>query len=125
MFDSLVEAKAVEKEIIAIRRQIHAHPELSYHEFETAKLVAKKLRSLHILVRTAVGGTTGVVGLLKGGHEGKVVALRADMDALPITEQVDVPFKSKREGVMHACGHDTHVAMLLGAAMLLSNHREE
>ena len=99
-------------------------PELSYHEFETAQLVARKLRSLGISVRTKVGGT-GVVGLLKGSHKGNVVALRADMDALPVTENVNVPFKSKREGVMHACGHDTHIAMLLGAAMLLSKHRDE
>jgi len=99
-------------------------PELSYQEFETAKLVAGKLRTLGISVRTKVGGT-GVVGLLKGAKRGKVVALRADMDALPVTENVDVPFKSRRDGVMHACGHDTHVAMLLGAAMLLSKHRDD
>jgi carboxypeptidase Ss1 len=123
MFD-LAEAKSIEQEIIGIRRQIHARPELSYQEFETARLAAAKLRSLRIPVRTGVGGT-GVVGLLRGARKGKVVALRADMDALPITENVDVPFKSKREGAMHACGHDTHVAMLLGAARLLSNHRDE
>jgi len=99
-------------------------PELSYQEFETAKLVAGKLGTLGISVRTKVGGT-GVVGLLKGAKRGKVVALRADMDALPVAEKVDVPFKSRRDGVMHACGHDTHVAMLLGAAMLLSKHRDE
>jgi len=99
-------------------------PELSYQEFETAKLVAGKLRTLGISVRTKVGGT-GVVGLLKGAKRGKVVALRADMDALPVTENVDIPFKSRRDGVMHACGHDTHVAMLLGAAMLLSKHRDD
>ena len=113
-----------EGEIIRIRRGIHARPELSYEEFETARLVAQKLRSMHIPVRTRVGGT-GVVGLLKGARSGNVVALRADMDALPVTENVHVPFKSTRPGVMHACGHDTHVAMLLGAAMLLSKHRDE
>ena len=123
MFD-LSEAKALEQEVIQIRRTIHMQPELSYQEFETAKLVAGKLRTLGISVRTKVGGT-GVVGLLKGAKRGKVVALRADMDALPVTENVDVPFKSRRDGVMHACGHDTHVAMLLGAAMLLSKHRDD
>jgi len=123
MFD-LSEAKALEQEVIQIRRTIHMQPELSYQEFETAKLVAGKLRTLGISVRTKVGGT-GVVGLLKGAKRGKVVALRADMDALPVTENVDIPFKSRRDGVMHACGHDTHVAMLLGAAMLLSKHRDD
>ena len=118
------EAKAIEAEIIQVRRTIHMHPELSYQEFETAKLVAGKLHTLGIPVRTKVGGT-GVVGLLKGAKKGNVVALRADMDALPVTENVDVPFKSKRQGVMHACGHDTHVAMLLGSAMLLSKHRDD
>jgi carboxypeptidase Ss1 len=120
----LSEARALEQEIIQVRRTIHMQPELSYQEFETAKLVERKLRSLGISVRAKVGGT-GVVGLLKGSQKGNVVALRADMDALPVTENVNVPFKSKREGVMHACGHDTHVAMLLGAAMLLSKHRDE
>jgi len=116
--------KQYEDEIIRIRRQIHANPELTYKEFETANLVAMKLRSLGIKVKTGVGGT-GVVGLLKGAKDGNVVALRADMDALPVTENVAVPFKSKKEGVMHACGHDTHVAMLLGAAMLLTKHASE
>jgi carboxypeptidase Ss1 len=120
----LAEAKTIEKDIIAIRRQIHAHPELSFREVETARLVAAKLRSLNIQVKTGVGGN-GVVGLLEGSSDGKVVALRADMDALPITEATDVPFKSQRPGVMHACGRDTHVAMLLGAAMLLSKHRDD
>ncbi len=124
MASLLSEVKDYENEIIKIRRQIHANPELTYKEFETANLVAEKLRSLGISVKTGVGGT-GVVGLLKGAKEGKVVALRADMDALPVTEDVDVPFKSKNDGVMHACGHDTHVAMLLGAAMLLTKHTNE
>jgi carboxypeptidase Ss1 len=121
---NLGDVKKYETEIIRIRRRIHAHPELSYEEFETARFVAQKLKSLHIDVRTGVGGT-GVVGLLKGGRSGNVVALRADMDALPVTENVNLPFKSERPGVMHACGHDTHIAMLLGAAMLLSEHRNE
>lgn len=124
MSGMLTEVKALEKNIIEIRRHIHAHPELSYQEFETSSFVAEKLETLGIQVKRGVGGT-GVVGLLKGASAGHVVALRADMDALPVTENVDLPFKSQRPGVMHACGHDTHVAMLLGAAMLLSKHRDE
>jgi carboxypeptidase Ss1 len=120
----LNEIKQYEGEIIRIRREIHSKPELSYQEFQTSKLVAHKLQSLGIQVKTNVGGT-GVVGLLKGSKKGKTVALRADMDALPVLESVELPFKSKNVGVMHACGHDTHVAMLLGAAMLLSNHRDD
>ena len=119
---SLAQVKEFEPEVIRIRRRVHAYPELSYKEFETAQLVERKLRSLRMTVRTRVGGT-GVVGLLKGANSGNVVALRADMDALPVTENVDVPFKSRKPGVMHACGHDTHLAMLLGAAMLLSKYR--
>jgi carboxypeptidase Ss1 len=118
------DVKEFESEIVKIRRRIHAYPELSYEEYETSALVARKLRTLGISVRTKVGGT-GVVGLLKGAHAGNVVALRADMDALPVTENLVVPFKSTRPGVMHACGHDTHVSMLLGAAMLLSKRRND
>jgi carboxypeptidase Ss1 len=122
--DLLSDVKDYEEEIIKIRRELHSHPELSYQEVQTAKLVASKLRSLGIEVKEHVGGT-GVVGLLKGAKKGRTVALRADMDALPVIENVDVPFKSKNSGIMHACGHDTHVAMLLGAAMLLSKHRND
>lgn len=120
----LIDTKEYEDEIIKIRRTIHSNPELSYQEVQTAKLVASKLRSLGIQVKENVGGT-GVVGFLKSGRKGKTVALRADMDALPVLENVDVPFRSKNSGVMHACGHDTHVSMLLGAAMLLTKHRDE
>jgi carboxypeptidase Ss1 len=120
----LQEAKQIEPDIIAIRRKIHSEPELSFKEFKTAKLVAIELRKLGIQVKTHVGGN-GVLGILVGARPGKVVALRADMDALPVTEDVDVPFKSKNVGVMHACGHDTHVAMLLGAAKLLARHKNE
>lgn len=118
------EVKKIEPEIIELRRLIHSNPELSYKEFQTAKIVAEKLESLGIEVKTGVGGT-GVLGILKGNEKGNVVALRADMDALPVEEQADVPFKSKNKGVMHACGHDTHVAMLLGAAKLLAKFRNE
>ena len=119
MSSLLSEARKIEPEIIRIRRKIHSEPELSFKELKTSSLVAGKLRELGIQVRIHAGGN-GVLGILRGEKDGKVVALRADMDALPVTEDVDVPFKSKTNGVMHACGHDTHVAMLLGAAMLLS-----
>jgi carboxypeptidase Ss1 len=113
-----------EAEIVKIRREIHENPELSYREVETSALVTRKLRDLGIQVKTNVG-KTGVIGLLEGDTPGNVVGLRADMDALPINEEVDLPFKSKNSQVMHACGHDSHVAMLLGAAMLLSRHKEQ
>lgn len=122
--DFLKEAHMIEPEIIKTRRAIHQQPELAYDENETAKLVAEKLEALQIKFKTGVGGT-GVLGILTGPKKGKVVALRADMDALPLEEMADVDFKSKVKGVMHACGHDTHVAMLLGAAELLSKHRDE
>ncbi|MGP8125533.1 MAG: carboxypeptidase CpsA [Nitrososphaerales archaeon] len=122
--DFPAEAASIEGEIIRTRRAIHQKPELSYHEEETAKLVAERLESFGIKVKRDVGGT-GVLGTLEGGKKGKVVALRADMDALPVEEMSDVEFKSKVKGVMHACGHDTHVAMLLGAAKLLASHRNE
>jgi carboxypeptidase Ss1 len=122
--DFLAEAKRIEPEIIKTRRTVHLHPELAYHEEVTAKLVADRLESLGIQVKRKVGGT-GVLGTLKGSRKGRVVALRADMDGLPVLEMADVEFRSKVDGVMHACGHDTHVAMLLGAARILSEHRNE
>jgi amidohydrolase len=117
---------------VAWRRDIHQHPELSNRETRTAKLVADHLRSLGLEVRTGVAHT-GVVGVLRGGKPGPVVALRADMDALPVTELVDLPFKStvttefngQTVGVMHACGHDNHVAMLMGAAEVLAGLRAQ
>jgi carboxypeptidase Ss1 len=119
------EAKTLEPEIIATRRDLHENPELSYMEVRTAKVVAGHLKCLGIEVETEIGGTHGVLGVLKGAKEGKVVGLRADMDALPVTEDVELSFKSKNFGVMHSCGHDTHVAMLLGAAELLAKHRAD
>ena len=116
------QVRRYEHEIIKIRREIHSNPELAYEEKETSTLIVHKLRELGIKTTRVAG--TGVLGVLRGHGDGKVVALRADMDALPIDEHVDVPFKSRKKGVMHACGHDTHVAMLLGAAMLLTNNIE-
>ena len=125
-------AKAVEPKTIELRRDFHAHPELSNRETRTAEQIAKRLRALGIEVKTGVG-LTGVVGLLRGAQPGRTVGLRADMDALPVTEQTDVPFKSKATaqfrgetvGVMHACGHDGHVSILLGVAEALAGMREQ
>ncbi len=124
-------ASEVESKVIEWRRDIHQNPELGNREFRTAAKVADHLRSLGIEVQTEVGHT-GVVGLLRGGRPGPVVALRADMDALPVTEQVDLPFASRARttyngqevGVMHACGHDNHVAILMGAAEVLTEVRD-
>ena len=122
-----VAADKIEPEIIAWRRDIHEHPELGNNEIRTAGIIANHLKSLGIEVTTGVA-KTGVVGILKGGKPGPVVALRADMDALPVTERTPVPFASKvktmykgqETGVMHACGHDSHVAILMGVAEILS-----
>jgi amidohydrolase len=121
-------AAALEQELISWRRHLHEHPELSNREVETAKFVAEKLRSFGLEPQTGVA-KTGVVALLKGARPGPVVALRADMDGLPVSEEVDLPFASKAKGeyegkpvgVMHACGHDTHMAVLLAAAKILSD----
>ncbi|MEX6723705.1 amidohydrolase [Parapedomonas caeni] len=135
--DSLAaRVQAVEPQVIAWRRDLHAHPELANREVRTAKLVADQLKAMGIEVRTKVA-YTGVVGVLKGTGTGpgadKVVALRADMDALPVAEKTGLPFASKATGeyqgrtvpVMHACGHDAHVAMLLGAARVLAAMRDQ
>ncbi|AGK98915.1 M20 metallopeptidase family protein [Clostridium pasteurianum] len=115
-------AYEIESDIIDIRRTIHKNPELAIQEFKTAKLVAKKLKELGIEVTEKVG-KTGVIGLLRGEAEGKTVALRADMDALPIQEKNNHEFKSVNKNIMHACGHDVHTAALLGAADILSKIR--
>lgn len=125
-------ADKIEPSCIAIRRDIHEHPELGNREFRTSKLIADKLRSLGIEVKEGVA-KTGVVGLLKGAKPGPVIALRADIDGLPVTERTPVPFASKVKtqyngqevGVMHACGHDTHIAMLLSAAEILAGMKNE
>ncbi len=119
-------AKAVEPEVIANRRHLHEHPELSNREVETGKFIAQKLKALGWEVQTGVAHT-GVIAVLRGDKPGPVVALRSDMDALPVAEEVDLPFASKVKstydgkdvGVMHACGHDAHMGILLGAAKVL------
>ncbi|WP_424273441.1 amidohydrolase [Eudoraea sp.] len=124
--------KLVEDKVIEWRREIHQNPELSNREFKTAEKIAAHLNSLGIAVQTGVAHT-GVVGVLKGNKPGKVVALRADIDALPVTERNDLEFKStvtseflgEKVGVMHACGHDTHTAILMGVAEVLSKNRDK
>jgi amidohydrolase len=125
-------AKALQPKVVAWRRDIHEHPELGNRELRTSKLVADHLRALGFEVRTGVA-KTGVVGVLRGGKPGGVVALRADMDALPVAEQTNLPFASKvtaeyngqQVPVMHACGHDAHVAILMGAAELLASMKDQ
>lgn len=113
-----------EEEIITIRRQIHQNPELAFKELETSELVAKELSKLGFEIEKGIAGT-GVLGILEGKEKGKVLLLRADMDALPINEEVDIDFKSKVENVMHACGHDVHTANLIGVAKILNDLRDE
>ncbi len=116
-------ALEIAPKIIELRRQIHRHPELAIEEFATAELVANTLRELRIEVQENVG-KTGVVGLIQGEHPGATVALRADMDALPVQEENVLEFRSLYPGVMHACGHDAHTAALLGAAQILVKERQ-
>src|SRR3954453_6445118 len=114
----LQKAQALADELVRIRRDVHQHPELAFKEVRTAALVADTLREIGgIDIRTGVG-KTGVVGEL-GAGDGPTIAIRADMDALPILEAVDAPYRSQTAGNMHACGHDAHTAMLLGVAHLL------
>lgn len=125
-------ADKVMPKVIQWRRHIHQYPELSNREFKTAKYVEDHLRNLGLEVKTSVA-KTGVVGILKGSQPGPVIGLRADMDGLPVTERVNIPYASKEKaeyngqtvGVMHACGHDTHVAMLMGAAEVLAGMRDK
>jgi amidohydrolase len=117
-------AKKYAPEFIDIRHHLHAHPELSYQEFKTSAFVQEQLKKMGIPYRVMAG--TGVVGLLEGKNPGsRVVALRADMDALPIQEANDIPYRSTNEGVMHACGHDVHTTVLLGASRVLQELRNE
>jgi amidohydrolase len=117
-------AKKYAPETIEIRRHLHAYPELSYKEFQTSAFVQDKLKEMGIPFE--IKATTGVVGILKGMNpDSRIVALRADMDALPIREENDVPYKSKNEGIMHACGHDAHTSILLGASKILNELKAE
>jgi hippurate hydrolase len=117
-------AKKYAPETIEIRRHIHAHPELSYKEFQTSAFVQEKLKGLDIPFE--IKATTGVVGIIRGKNPDKrVIALRADMDALPIKEENLVPYKSQNEGIMHACGHDAHTSILLGASKILQELKSE
>jgi amidohydrolase len=130
--DVQVSIEAIHGQLIEWRRDLHQHPELGNREFRTSKIVADHLKSLGIEIQTEVAHT-GVVGLLKGGLPGPVIALRADMDALPVTERNDLPFRSEvvteyngqQVGVMHACGHDTHFAILLATASVLAKHKDK
>jgi len=119
----LEEAKRIESDVISWRRDFHMHPELGYQERRTSEIVARNLEAWGYAVIRGVA-ETGVVGVLAGGSGGRVVALRADMDALPVDEENEVPYRSRIKGVMHACGHDAHTAMLLGAARILSKLRD-
>ncbi|MBN8879414.1 MAG: amidohydrolase [Sphingobacteriales bacterium] len=117
-------AKQYAPEFVDIRHHLHAHPELSYQEFETARFVQQKLQEFGIPFE--IKATTGVIGLIKGKNPDKrTIALRADMDALPIQEENNIPYRSTREGVMHACGHDVHTTCLLGAAKILNELKDE
>ncbi|CAL2063032.1 amidohydrolase [Tenacibaculum sp. 190524A05c] len=126
------DCETIEQKVIEWRRDFHQNPELSNREFKTAKKIAKHLKSLGIETQENVA-KTGVVGILKGKKPGKVIALRADIDALPVVERNDLAFKStvkstylgKEVGVMHACGHDTHTAILMGVAEVLSKHKDK
>lgn len=123
--------ESIQSKVIEWRRYFHQHPELSNREFKTAEKIAEHLNNLGMQVQTGVA-KTGVVGILHGKRPGKVIALRADIDALPVTERVDLPFKSTvvtefdgvTTGVMHACGHDTHIAILMGVAEVLSKNND-
>ena len=115
---------AITPELIALRRDFHQHPELAFNESRTAQVIAERLSALGLQVRTGVG-KTGVVGLLPGKPGGKTVAIRADMDALPMTEDADRPYSSQTEGAMHACGHDGHVAAALSVAQILAKRRDK
>jgi len=112
----------IKNTIIQTRRDFHKHPELSFQEFRTSKIVAERLEQYGFIVQKNIG-KTGVVGILEGTNPGKTIAFRADMDALPIQETGEIPYKSVNDGVMHACGHDAHTAILLGAAEVLSKYQ--
>jgi amidohydrolase len=124
MGSSIAVPERLADDVVRVRRDLHAHPELGFAEHRTAALVAERLRVLGYDVHERIGGT-GVVGIVRGDRPGRTIMLRADMDALPIAEEVRQPYRSQFDGVMHACGHDGHVAILLGAAALIADRRDE
>ena len=124
MFSIKKEAEEMYEQMRAWREDFHRHPELGYDLERTAGIVAAHLKSLGLEVTEHVG-KSGVVALLKGGKPGKVLAMRADMDALPIQEATGLPYASETPGIMHACGHDGHTAMLMAAASILTKHKED
>lgn len=123
MFDIKKEAAAIYEKARDWRRTLHMHPEIAFQEYKTAELIEKVLTEAGIEHKRVAN--TGVLGILKGGKPGKTIALRADIDALPLTEEVDFPYKSRIPGAMHACGHDMHTAGLLGAATILAKHKDD
>jgi amidohydrolase len=124
MADFLSEAQSQFEYTQALRRDFHAHPELGFHEVRTARIVARELTALGLEMHTGVAGT-GVVALIEGATPGPTILVRADMDALPITEETGAEYASRNAGVMHACGHDGHTAILLTVAKMLYAHRHE
>ncbi|MGF7060067.1 M20 metallopeptidase family protein [Brassicibacter mesophilus] len=116
------EIESIEEEVISWRRHIHQNPELSFHEYETKQYIESVLKTFDG-IETFSPTETSVIGLLRGDEDGETLAFKADIDALPLQEETNISFKSKKEGVMHACGHDSHVAMMLGAAKILSKYR--
>src|ERR687887_1944306 len=111
--------------LVALRRDFHRHPELSFQEQRTAQIIAERLRAAGLEVRTGIGGTTAVMGILHGDKPGRTIAWRADIDALPLTELLDAPFASGTSGIMHACGHDGHTAIAITAAEIFAARRAE
>jgi amidohydrolase len=124
IMDIRKEIEKLKEELVVLRRDFHENPELGFQEFRTGEIVAEYLEDLGLEVQRKVA-KTGVVGLLRGNYSGKTIALRTDMDALPLDEETGLPFSSKNKGVMHACGHDGHLAMMLVAAKLLSKNKEK
>ncbi|MER3476027.1 MAG: amidohydrolase, partial [Leptolyngbya sp. ERB_1_2] len=118
-----LEIRSLQAQLVTWRRQLHQRPELGFREQLTAEFITEKLQQWQIPHETGIA-KTGIVATLKGNRPGRVLAIRADMDALPIQEQNDVPYKSQHDGVMHACGHDGHVTIALGTAYYLSQHRD-
>lgn len=124
MSELLSEAKKMKSFLVDFRRDLHSHPELSFEEHETSAKVLKELEKLNLTIQSKIGGC-GMIADLKGNGEGPTIAIRADMDALPIEEETGLPFASKRRGIMHACGHDAHTTILLGAAKLLAEKKDQ